>query len=90
MARCTEVRQDNSNTERHGRPFIATTTAKYEQVRAMFLKKTDKCKVLRNELSPAVRTEQRGNLSEVFLVFHDNSRLHTAAHIRETLLELIF
>lgn len=42
--------------------------------------------MLQNELRPAFGTEQRGNLSELFLVLHDNSRAHT----RETLLELIF
>lgn len=42
--------------------------------------------MLRNELRPAFRTEERGNLSELFHVLHDNSRAHT----RETILELIF
>jgi hypothetical protein len=45
--------------------------------------------VLQNELRPAVHRE-RGNLSEIFLVLHDNSRVHTAVQFRETILELIF
>jgi hypothetical protein len=61
-----------TNSECYRRPFIATTAAKWEQVRAMFLKKTNKCKVFqrvtkRTETSHSHRTTRKfiGNISHL-------------------------
>jgi len=46
------------------------------------------CDILQGELKPAICSKRRGKLSKEILLFHNNARLHTAAHTLETLKQL--